>query len=178
MCDASAQYASPVSLRDRILASPRTARIAFNAWPCIRGTGARVEHIAPDWSELRVRLPLKLRTRNYVGTIFGGSMYGAVDPFLMLMLIKRLGPGYVVWDKAATIRFRRPGTRTLSVTFHVTDAELEEIRREVDEAGGTLDRTWTIELVDPDGAVCASVDKVLYVATKDADRARRAARGA
>jgi hypothetical protein len=31
-------------------------------------------------SEVRVRVPLGWRTRNYVGTIFGGSMYGAVDP--------------------------------------------------------------------------------------------------
>ena len=167
-----------MSLRERIFASPRLARLAFNTWPCIRGTGARVTHIAPDWSELRVRLPLSLRTRNYVGTVFGGSIYGAVDPFLMLMLLRRLGPGYVVWDKAANIRFRRPGTRTLHATFRLPDKELEEIRAAVDEASGTLDRTWTVELVDPDGAVCATVDKVIYIATKDADRARRAARGA
>jgi acyl-coenzyme A thioesterase PaaI-like protein len=167
-----------MSLAARISSNPRLARIGFNLWPCIRGTGARVEYIAPDWSELRVRLPLSWRTRNYVGTIFGGSIYGAVDPFLMLMLLQRLGSGYVVWDKSATVRFRRPGTRTLRATFHLTDEELEEIRAAVDSSGGTLDRTWTIELVDPDGAVCASVDKVIYVATKDADRARRAAKRA
>jgi acyl-coenzyme A thioesterase PaaI-like protein len=167
-----------MSLRTRISHNPRFARLAFNVWPCIRGTGARVEHIAPDWSELRVRLPLSWRTRNYVGTIFGGSIYGAVDPYYMLMLLERLGPGYVVWDKAATVRFRRPGTRTLRATFHLTDDEVAEIRAAVDAAGGTLDRTWTVELVDPDGEVCASVEKVIYVATKDADRARRAAKRA
>jgi acyl-coenzyme A thioesterase PaaI-like protein len=167
-----------MSLASRISSSPRMARIAFNVWPCIRGSGARVEHIAHDWSELRVKLPLSWRTRNYVGTIFGGSMYSAVDPFLMLMLLRRLGPDYVVWDKAATVRFRRPGTRTLRATFHLTDEELAEIRAAVDEGGGTLDRTWTVDLVDPDGVVCASVEKVIYVATKDADRARRAAKRA
>lgn len=178
MCGASPGTLCAMSLRERIFSSPRVARLAFNCWPCIRGTGARVAYIAPDWSELRVRLPLSLRTRNYVGTIFGGSIYGAVDPFLMLMLLRRLGPGYVVWDKAASIRFRRPGTRTLHAIFRLSDAELAQIRAAVDEAGGTLDRTWTIELVDPDGEVCATVEKVIYVATRDADRARRAARGA
>jgi len=58
---------------------------------------------------VRIRLPLIWRTRNYVGTIFGGSLYGAVDPIYMIMLIKALGPDYIVWDKAATIRFLRPG---------------------------------------------------------------------
>ncbi|HEY3270721.1 MAG TPA: DUF4442 domain-containing protein, partial [Geothrix sp.] len=74
------------SLRTRLF------RWAFNVWPCFRGTGARVAFIASDWSEVRIRLPLSWRTRNYVGTIFGGSLYAGVDPFYMLMLIHRLGP--------------------------------------------------------------------------------------
>ena len=92
----------------------RLQRWGFNLFPAWRGTGARVTYVADDWREVRVRLPLSWRTRNYVGTIFGGSLYGAADPIYMIMLIKVLGPGYVVWDKAATIRFRKPGTATLS----------------------------------------------------------------
>ena len=87
----------------------RFARWAFNWFPAYRGTGAPVTYIAADWREVRIRLPLNWRTRNYVGTIFGGSLYGAVDPIYMIMLIKALGPDYIVWDKAATIRFLRPG---------------------------------------------------------------------
>ena len=87
----------------------RRARWAFNWFPAYRGTGARIEYIAADWLEVRVRLPLSWRTRNYVGSIFGGSLYGAVDPVYMLMLIHALGPEYIVWDKAAVIRFSRPG---------------------------------------------------------------------
>ena len=80
-------------------------RWGFNVFPAYRGTGARVTYISADWREVRVALPLSWRTRNYVGTIFGGSLYGAVDPMYMIMLIRILGPGYTVWDKAATIRF-------------------------------------------------------------------------
>lgn len=71
----------------------RIARWTFNWFPAYRGTGAKITCIASDWFEVRVRLPLSSRTRNYVGTIFGGSMYGAVDPVYMIMLIKALGPG-------------------------------------------------------------------------------------
>lgn len=167
-----------MGLKDNMLRRPRVARFVFNVWPCIRGSGTRVTHIAPDWSELRVKLPLNWRTRNYVGTIFGGSLYASVDPFLMLMLIQRLGPDYVVWDKAATIRFRVPGTSVLRATFGVDDDELTDIRTAVDAAGGTLDRTWRVDLVDSDGVVHAEVEKVLYIATRDADRTRRARRRA
>lgn len=140
-------------------------RWGFNLFPAYWGTGARLTYIADDFSEIRVRLPLSWRTRNYVGTIFGGSMYGALDPLYMVMLIKQLGRDYVVWDKAATIRFRRPGKTTLRATFRVAPAEVETIKSEL--AGRkSLDRVYRVELVDDAGKVHAEVEKTLYIAKK------------
>src|SRR5215475_5393241 len=99
-------------------------RWMFNLFPAYRGTGGRVTYIAADFREVRVKLPLSWRTRNYVGTIFGGSLYGAVDPVYMIMLIRILGPGWTVWDKAATIHFRRPGRETLFARFVLGDEEI------------------------------------------------------
>jgi len=147
------------SLRTRLF------RWAFNVWPCFRGTGARVAFIASDWSEVRIRLPLSWRTRNYVGTIFGGSLYAGVDPFYMLMLIHRLGPEYVVWDKAASIRFRKPGRGTLFATFQVDEAELAEIRRLLQEQP-KVDRTYPVELRDAQGVVHAEVQKVTHISLR------------
>src|SRR6185312_9300608 len=65
--------------------SPAMARFLMNVIPCIRGTGGRVVSISDDFRRLRVRLKLNWRTRNLVGTIYGGSMYAATDPFYMLM---------------------------------------------------------------------------------------------
>src|SRR3990170_5947540 len=95
------------SLRSRLL------RWKFNFFPALRGTGARVTYISEDYREVRVKLPLNWRTRNYVGTIYGGGLYGAGDPFFMVMLIRNLGPGYVVLDKAATNRLLKPGPSPL-----------------------------------------------------------------
>jgi acyl-coenzyme A thioesterase PaaI-like protein len=149
----------PESFRSRLL------RWKFNLFPAYRGTGGRVTYIADDAREVRVRLPLSWRTRNLVGTIFGGSMYGSVDPMYMIMLIRLLGPDYVVWDKAATIRFRKPGRSTLFATFRIDDAELDAIRAAA--AGGqTVDRVYTVDLVDETGTVHASVEKVIYVKKK------------
>ena len=115
----------------------RVTRWGFNWFPAYRGTGARIEHIASDWTEVRIRLALSWRTRNYVGTIFGGSLYGAIDPIYMIMLIKLLGKDYEVWDKAAAIRFRKPGRSTLRATFRLDDGELDQIKREVATSGRT-----------------------------------------
>lgn len=151
----------PESLRSRL------TRLGFNFFPAYRGTGARITYIASDWREVRIRLPLSLRTRNYVGTIFGGSMYAAVDPIYMVMLIRNLGPGYVVWDKSASIRFRRPGRTTLYARFVLDQAELDAIRAAL-ETERSVDRTYRVELADREGTVHAEVEKVIHVRHKDA----------
>ena len=125
-----------------------------------------MEYIADDWREVRVKLSLNWRTRNYVGTIFGGSMYGAVDPLYMIMLIKNLGPDYVVWDKAAAIRFKRPGRETLRAVFTVTEAEIAAIKTEL-ATRKSLDRVYTIELKNDAGKIHAIIEKTLYIARKN-----------
>ena len=140
----------------------RAMRWLFNFFPAYRGTGGRIEYIAADWREIRVRVPHNWRTRNYVGTIFGGSMYGALDPVYMIMLIQILGRGYVVWDKSASIRFRKPGRETLRATFRISESDLHTIRDAVARDGKTEHR-FTIDLVDRAGEVVASCEKLLSI---------------
>lgn len=145
----------PESLASRLL------RWKFNLFPAYRGTGARITYIASDFREVRVRLPLSWRTKNLVGTIFGGSLYGAVDPVYMIMLIRLLGRDYVVWDKAAEIRFLKPGRGTLHATFTIGDEELARIRQAA--TSGPIDRLYQVDLVDSNGVVHASVTKTIYI---------------
>ena len=152
-------------------AKTRWLRWKFNFFPAYRGTGARIDYIADDFSEVRIRLPLNWRTRNYVGTIYGGSMYSAVDPIYMVMLIHRLGRDYVVWDKAANIRFKRPGTSTLFAKFVITPEELEAIKRELRDRK-SLERVYTIDLADQRGKVHAHVEKTIYIARRRDDAAK------
>jgi Domain of unknown function (DUF4442) len=143
----------------------RWMRWKFNLFPAYRGSGARVTYIASDFREVRVKLPLSWRSRNAVGTIFGGSMYAAVDPVFMIMLMRCLGRDYVVWDKSASIRFRKPGRSTLFATFRLDDAELDAIRSAT-ATGEPVDRTYNVDLTDAGGVVHASVEKIIYVRRK------------
>jgi acyl-coenzyme A thioesterase PaaI-like protein len=137
-------------------------RWGFNLFPAFRGTGARVTYIAGDFREARVRLPLTWRTRNYVGTIFGGSLYGAVDPMYMILLIRILGPGYTVWDKAATIRFVKPGRSTLYARFVIEEEEIATIKRLL-ETVPSIDRVYRVDLTDAAGVVHATTEKTIYI---------------
>ena len=143
----------------------KSFRWGFNLFPAYRGTGGRVIYVADDWHEVRVKLPLNWRTRNYVGTIYGGSIYGAIDPIYMLMLMRILGPGYIVWDKAANVRFRKPGKGTLFADFLLTQEEIREIKDLADNAR-SIDRVYNVELKDKDGVVHAQIEKTLYISKK------------
>ncbi|MBC7901015.1 MAG: DUF4442 domain-containing protein [Saprospiraceae bacterium] len=149
----------PESLKSRMF------RWKFNLFPAYRGSGGRVTYISDDFMDVRVKIPLNWRTRNYVGTIYGGSMYSAVDPIYMLMLIGILGSEYIVWDKAAKIRFRKPGKDTLFVKFELTADEIIEIKR-LAETERSVDRIYNLELKDKAGAVHAVIEKTLYIAKK------------
>ncbi len=147
----------------------RKFRWMFNLFPAYRGTGGWVVFISDDFRQVRVKIPLSWRTRNYVGTIFGGSMYGAIDPIYMLMLIQILGPEYVVWDKAAKIRFKRPGKETLYCDFRVTQEEIDEIKR-LAETEKSIDRIYELELKDKAGVVHALIEKTVYISKKRLER--------
>ena len=108
--------------------NPEALRALLRAYPPYAGAGVLVTHIAEDASEVCVEMPLTDSNVNLVGTHFGGSLYSMVDPHLMLLLVQRLGPDYVVWDKEANINFRKPGVGTVHATIRITDEEVEVIR--------------------------------------------------
>jgi acyl-coenzyme A thioesterase PaaI-like protein len=143
----------------------RTFRLLLNLYPPYLGAGVRVRHVSSDFREIVVEMPLRFFNRNYVGTHFGGSLYAMVDPFYMLMLIKNLGPDYIVWDKAASIEFVKPGRGTVRAHFRLDEKVLEEIKERVKDGGKYLP-TFTVPVVDRHGDVVARVEKVLYVRKK------------
>ncbi len=144
-------------------------RLGFNLFPCYRRTGARVTYIAEDRCEVRIRLPLNWTTRGYFGTTFGGSIYGAVDPVFMVMLNKVLGRDFVAWDKAAVIRFKRPGRGALYARFTLDERELEAIRAELAQKP-KVDRTYHVDLTDEKGVVHASVEKMVNIRRRGSGR--------
>ncbi|MCD6180384.1 MAG: DUF4442 domain-containing protein [Bacteroidales bacterium] len=153
----------------------RFKRNLLNIFPAYWGTGAKVIFLSTDFKEVQLRLPLSWRTKNYVGTIFGGSMYASTDPIYMIQLIQLLGKSYVVWDKSASIRFLRPGNKTLYARFLISDELLEQIKSDVAEKQ-EIDIDFEIDFTDISGKVYAQVSKVLYIAKKSFYKEKKAKR--
>ncbi len=139
---------------------PRTFRRLMRLFPPIRNSGLKVTHISDDWRHWEMRLKLGLKTRNYVGTHWGGTLYSAADSQFMLAWLHILGEGYVVWDKAAAIRFKRPGRGTLTAEFTIPKRHIQEVKKACD--AGPHEREYQMQWRNGDGEVVAEVDKLLY----------------
>ena len=137
-------------------------RARINAYAPYEGAGIVVTHIAPGGNEIQVEMALSDQNQNLVGTHFGGSLYAMVDPHLMILVMRRLGPGYVVWDKSASIDFLKPGVGTVSARIQITDAEIKSIRTACEGGDRHLPK-WTVAIMDEKGDMVASVTKTLYV---------------
>lgn len=141
-------------------------RIGFNFHPAFRGAGGRVIEVSPDLRRMRVRLPYSWRTRNVVGSLYGGSLFAITDGAHPMMLMAALGDEVVVWDKMATIRYRRPGYSAVEADFELPSQEIEAIRAALRESP-EIERNYTVELRDRAGEVCAVVERTVYIALKD-----------
>ncbi len=137
----------------------------MNFWPPYFGAGVRVKLEDEREMIVKVSMPLKKLNSNYVGVHFGGSLYSMVDPFYMLILMKKLGREYIVWDKSAHIEFKRPGKDRVSCRFEITPEQLEAVKREVEEKG-KCEPIFDALIYGESGELVAKVEKRLWVRKK------------
>jgi acyl-coenzyme A thioesterase PaaI-like protein len=140
-------------------------KIRFNLFPAYRRSGGRVCFLSSDWKEIHIKIGLDWTTRNYVGSVFGGSIYAALDPIYMVQLINILGENYIVWDKSAQISFIKPVKKTVYARFLLSDDLLEEIKEKVRN-----DQKYIFDLKvcfeDENKTIYAEAIKTIYVADR------------
>ena len=145
--------------------TPRLLKLILNIYGPFLGAGIKVEHISSDWRNIRVSMDLHWYNRNAVGVHFGGSLYSMVDPHLMLMYMQLLGKDYIVWDKAATINFLRPGKGKVLADFILTEDDIQTAVVAT-ENNQVYKPSRTIEIKDSQGDIVAKVKKDLYIRRK------------
>lgn len=135
----------------------------INFYPPLLGAGIRSRTI--DELTIHVEMKLTALNRNIVGVHFGGSLYAMCDPWFMLIMMRALGSDYIVWDKAASIKFVKPGRGTVNAIFQIPQERVNEIRAAADR-GEKIEPTFSVDVLGEQGQVIAHVEKLLYVRKK------------
>ena len=151
-------------------------KYGFNLSPMYRCSTAYVTDVSDDLLTIKIKLPISYKNRNYVNSIFGGSMFSAVDPIPMVQLINILEDNdpttstttdYVVWDKSAIINFKKPAKEDLYATFTFSNKEIGEIKDRVqNENEIEIVKTNTLTNIDETVTYC-EVQKTIYIANKE-----------
>jgi len=149
--------------------NPTFFKLLLNLYPPYWGTGISVKYVAPDYREIIVQMKLRWYNRNYVNTHFGGSLYAMADPFFMLMLIRVLGKGFVVWDKAAHVDFVKPGKGKVTARFLIQEEDITAILHHTADGQKHLP-AFSVEIKDEIGETVVKVVKTLYVRRKNFPR--------
>ncbi len=159
-------YAFAMKHVSKVIQKSTLFKYGLNLSPMYRRTTGKVIFISKDLMEVRIKIRLSYKNSNYVGTIFGGSLFAATDPFYMVQLINILGDDYVVWDKASTIKFKRPAKETVYASFVFSLEEIEKIKQDVAEKK-EIDCIKILQITNKDQSkVIAEVSKTMYIADK------------
>jgi acyl-coenzyme A thioesterase PaaI-like protein len=137
----------------------------INFYPPLLGAGIRVLHKQSDDYTIKVQLKLTRLNFNAVGTHFGGSLYTMCDPWFMLILMQHLGRDYIVWDKAASIQFLKPGRGIVSAVFHISPEQIAEMQAQANREG-KIEPLFNVDVIDEQGEIVAKVEKRLYIRKK------------
>lgn len=140
-------------------------KYGFNISPMYRRSVAHIISVSDNLQEVKIKIPLNYKNRNYVGSIFGGSMLSATDPIYMTQLMQILGDDYVVWDKAASIRYKRPARENAYVNFEFTDEEIIKIKSDV-LSFKEIDIIKNVNILSASNEVFAELSKTIYISQK------------
>jgi hypothetical protein len=169
-------YATISKVLEKVMSKASIYKYGFNLSPMYRRSTGRIYEVSDDLLSVKVRIKLTYKNSNYVGSIFGGSLFSATDPIFMIQLINILDNNYVVWDKAATIKFKRPAKETCYVDFIFTKEEIIQIKNDVAEKK-EIDLIKNIKLTNKDKSIVfAEVSKVIYIADKQYYKEKRSLR--
>ena len=137
----------------------------LNRYAPYRGAGIEIDILDFARYHIRVKMPLTRKNQNIVGVHFGGSLYSMVDPFYMLLLMHHLGHKYIVWDKAASIHFLAPGRTTVYADIRIDAEEIKTIQQLAQDYA-PVNRVYTFNIYDENGARIAEVEKTVYIRRK------------
>lgn len=160
------KYRRISNLLNRYLKERVVFKYGFNISPMYRRSTGRILEVSSDLLKVRVKIQKSYKNKNYVGSIFGGSLFSATDPVFMIQLMQILGNDFVVWDKEATIKFKRPAVEDAYVDFVFMETEILQIKEMV-EKEKEIDIIKDIKITNKDTSVVfAEVSKTIYIADK------------
>jgi len=148
-----------------MIVSEKTLKWALCLYPPLLFQRIRVKRFHKGFRGADIKISRSIFNRNYNGSIFGGTIYAATDPFYAILfdqLLQREGFKIRVWLKSASIQYLKPGRSALYFTILITDEMLNEAIETLNNNEKFI-KAYPMEIRDRHGLVCATVMNEVYI---------------
>lgn len=150
--------------------SPFWFKVAMNLYPPYLFSRTKLLYVSEDFKQMKIKIKKSLLNRNLSGTIFGGTMFSASDPFFALMYWQNFAKQYdmnvQVWLKSAKIKYIKPATKDIYIDFELKQEEIEAAKKDIAEKG-KHNKEHIVELKNKQGELYAIVNINTYVGLKN-----------
>ena len=158
-------YDKLFSFLNRFFDKATLFKVMFNISPMYRRSCGKIIFVSNDLHTVKIKIPLTYRNKNYVGSMFGGSLFSATDPIYMIQLMQILGKDYVVWDKATVIKFKKPVYTNAFAVFEFTTDEIVSIKSSVSQEN-EVNYNKKLFITDENNIPFTELDKTIYISSK------------
>lgn len=124
-----------------------------------------VKRFHPEFKGIDVVIYKSIFNRNYNASIFGGTIYAAVDPFYPILLdqiLKRKGFKTLVWLKSGSMKYIKPARSHLNFSIQLSEGEIKHAE-EMIVSEGKFVGSYHVTVYDQQLEPCAWFESEVYV---------------
>lgn len=149
-----------------MLYSPKSLKWLLRIYPPFLFQRIWVQNIHIDFQGVDVKIIKSIFNKNTNKTIFGGTIFSAVDPFYAILIDQRLqSHGFkntVAWLKSASIAYKKPGSTNLKFTIKISDDDFNTCMDTL-KSRGRMIKTFSVEILNDENEVCAIATNEIYI---------------
>ncbi len=152
--------------------SPSISRVLMNLYPPFLVNRVVVKYVSQDFRTVKVKIVKSIFNRNLQGSIFGGTIFSAADPFVALMYWQIFNQQNIfceAWLKSAKIDYLKPAKTSLYLNFEIAQTDIEEARKNLVK-NNKHECTHIVEMKDSSGVLCATMETTISLKLKHKKR--------
>ena len=150
---------------NEIQLSPKIVRLILNLFPPLLFNRISIQSIKNDFMEVKVRIRHSIINKNFHRTIFGGTIFSAIDPYFPIMywqIFSRKKLPIEVWIKKAEISYKNPAETDLHLKFILIEEDIKKALKGLQKDGRY--QVWhVVEAFDENGMICAEAKVLVYI---------------
>jgi hypothetical protein len=148
-----------------MVVSENTLKWIMRLYPPLLFQRIWVREFNKGFKGVSVTIIKSIFNKNYNGSIFGGTIFAAADPFYPVLFDRALNTGdrkLKIWSKSSNINFLKPALSNLSFQIILSDADIELAIHTLNTTG-KYENSFPIDIYNNNNEVCVSLMNEVYI---------------